>query len=72
MVYREIINNSIIYYIVFKDVNFFKSNERMSWGKKRKKDVTDCEKSRRDVNNRLKSRISEWGNLITISNCKMS
>ena len=68
----EIINNSIIYYIVFKDVNFFKSNERMPWVKKRKKDVTDCEKSRRDVNNRLKSRISEWGNLITISNCKMS
>ena len=46
MVYVEIINNSIIYYIVFKDVIFFKSNERMPWVKKRKKDVKDCEKSR--------------------------
>ena len=42
----EIINNSIIYYIVFKDVNFFKSNERMPWVKKSRKDVKDCEKSR--------------------------
>ena len=41
----EILNNSIIYYTISQQINLFKSNKRMPWVKKRKKDVAGCEKS---------------------------
>ena len=41
----EILNTSIIYYTISQQINLFKSNKRMPWVKKRKKDVAGCEKS---------------------------
>ena len=43
----------------------------MPWVKKRKKDVAGCEKSWWDANDRLESRISEWGNLFSIGEYKV-
>ncbi len=43
----------------------------MPWVKKRKKDVAGCDKSWWDANDRLESRISEWGNLFSIGEYKV-